>query len=173
MRVKRSILTCCALSFMLATGQGLAPISSAQNGEHYTPSQINKMQQSYLRGYSKKGISRMFLDAHAPDQPPKYSRSEIKERIRDAKTAEDFERLGDYFDYQSLVFERKAEEEVKELERLLALRYHARNYPTQVDYTRELIKKYRIKANECSARATAYRSCVVERQGIEETALTR
>ena len=100
----------------------------------------------------------MFLDAHAPDQPPKYSRSEIKKMIRDAKTSEDFERLGNYFDYQSLEFKQKAEEQVNELERLLALRYHAKSYPIQVDYTRELIKEYRIKADECSARANASRA---------------
>lgn len=114
--------------------------------------------QSSLHGYPKNGVSRMFLDAHAPDQPPRYSRSEIKKKIRDAKTAEDFSRLADYFDYQSLEYQQKAEEEVKELERLLALRYHARTYSTQLDYTRDLIKKYRIKADECSARATAYRA---------------
>jgi hypothetical protein len=114
--------------------------------------------QSGLHGYTKNGISRMFLDAHAPDQPPKYSHSEIKKMIRDAKTAEDFERLGNYFDYQSLMFKQKAEEQVNELERLLALRYHAKSYPIQVDYTRELIKEYRIKADECSARANAYRA---------------
>jgi hypothetical protein len=114
--------------------------------------------QSSLHGYTKNGMSRMFLDAHAPDQPPKYSRSEIKSMIRDAKTAEDFERLGNYFDYQSLVYKQKAEEQVNELARLLALRYHAKSYPIQVDSTRELIKEYRIKADECAARANAYRA---------------
>ena len=114
--------------------------------------------QSSLPGYTKSGINRMFLDAHAPDQPPKYSRSEIKKMIRDAKTPEDFERLGNYFDYQSLVFKQKAEEQVNELERLLALRYHAKSYPIQVDYTRELIKEYRIKEDVCSARANASRA---------------
>lgn len=114
--------------------------------------------QSSLHGYSKNKISRMFLDAHAPDQLPKYSRSEIKKMIQDAKTSDDFERLADYFDYQSLEFEQKAYQQVIELERLLALRFHARTYPTQVENTRGLIKKYRTKANECSARANAYRS---------------
>ena len=114
--------------------------------------------QSSLQGYSKSKISRMFLDAHAPDEPPTYSRSEIKKMIQDAKTSEDFERLADYFDYQSLEFEQKAYQQVTDLERLLALRYHSRAYPTQVEYTRELIKKYRAKAYECSARASGYRS---------------
>jgi len=114
--------------------------------------------QPYLNGYAKNGISRMFLDARAPDRPPRYSRSEIKRMIHDAKTAEDFGRLADYFDYRSLEFQQKADGQVKELERLLALRFHARTYATQLDYTRELIKEYRSKAVECTARATAYRA---------------
>lgn len=100
----------------------------------------------------------MFLDAHAPDQPPRYSRSEIKQMIHDATTSEDFERLADHFDYQSLELKQKANQEVKELERLLALPFHSRTYGTQVQYTRELIKKYRAKADECSTRASAYRA---------------
>jgi len=114
--------------------------------------------QTSFHAYSKNGMSRMFLDVRSPDQPPKYSRSEIKKMIRDAKTAEDFERLGDYFDYQSLLFEQKADQELGELERLLALRYHTKSYPIQVDYTRELLKEYRTKADKCSARASAYRA---------------
>jgi hypothetical protein len=115
---------------------------------------------SSLQAYGKHRISRMFLDAHAPDQPPKYRRSEIKRMIQGANTPEDFQRLADYFDYQSLVFQQKAEDQVKDLERLLALRFHARSYPTQVEYTRELILQYRTKADECSARADTYRANV-------------
>lgn len=111
-----------------------------------------------LHGNVKHGLSRMLLNAHAPDQLPRYSRSEIKKMIRDAKTHEDFGRLADYFDYQSLEFQQKAEVEVRELERLLALRYHARTYSTQLDYTRDLIRKYRTKADECSVRAATYRA---------------
>ena len=49
--MKRSVLACCALSFMLATaGQGQTQIS--QNGDHYTRGQIKKL----LR------------DAHTPDE---------------------------------------------------------------------------------------------------------
>jgi hypothetical protein len=100
----------------------------------------------------------MFLDSHAPDQPQKYSRSEIKKMTQDAKTAEDFQRLADYFDYQSLTFGQKADQQEVELERLLALPFHARSYPTQIENTRELIKKYRLKADECSDRANSYRA---------------
>lgn len=100
----------------------------------------------------------MFLDTRAPDLPPSYSRSEIKNMIRDARTPDDYKRLANYFDYQSLEFEQKANQQVIELERLLALPFHARSYPTQVESTREAIKKYRIKADECSARASEYRA---------------
>lgn len=101
---------------------------------------------------------RMFLDARAPDLPPRYSASEIKEMIHDAKAPDDFRRLADYFDFRAMDFEQKAEVQLSELQRLLALRYHARSYATQVDNTRELIKRYKAQAQECSARATAYRA---------------
>ncbi|WP_348265109.1 hypothetical protein P8935_11335 [Telmatobacter sp. DSM 110680] len=116
--------------------------------------------QTSLHGYSKNGFSRTFLDARASDQPPRYKRTEIKRMIRDAKTTEDFERLADYFDFQSLEFEQKANQEVKELERLLVIRFHPRTYATQVEYTRELIRKYRSKADECYGRANAYRASI-------------
>ena len=74
--------------------------------------------QSSLHGYSKNTISRMFLDAHAPDEPPKYSRSEIKKMNQGAKTTEDFEQLANYFDFQSLEFEQKAYKQVKGLGRV-------------------------------------------------------
>ena len=95
--------------------------------------------------YSETGVSKRFLDAHAPAQPT-YSRSEVKKMIRDAKTSEDFNRLADYFDCRSMEFEKKSQEQVKELQRLLALPYHAKTYQSQVDYTRELIKRYKVQA---------------------------
>lgn len=107
--------------------------------------------------YSKSRVSRMFLDAHSPSNPPAYSRSEVKKMILDAKTPNDFARLADYFDYRAMEFEQKSQEQAKELQRLLALPYHARSYPAQVDYTRDLIKRYKAQAQECSARADSYR----------------
>ncbi len=101
---------------------------------------------------------RMFLDARAPDLPRRYSASEIKKMIYDAKTPDDFRRLADYLDFRSMEFEQKAEVQLKELQRLLALRFHSRIYATQVDNTRELIKRYKSQAQECSDRATAYRA---------------
>lgn len=108
-------------------------------------------------GYSRSGVNKMFLDAHAPDLPPRYRRAEIKHMIRDAKTSEDFERLADYFDYQALDYKRKAQEELKELERLAAVRFHPRTYSTQFATTLELIQRYRAKAHECSDRGHGYR----------------
>lgn len=101
---------------------------------------------------------RVFLDARAPDLPPQYSRSEIRKMIHNAKTPDDFRRLADYFDFRAMDREQNAEKELKELQRLLALSYHARNYGTQVDNTRQLIRHYKAQARECSARATAYRA---------------
>lgn len=110
-----------------------------------------------FRGDGTNSAGQMFLDAHVPDQHPKYTRSEIKKIMGDAKTPEDFHQLASYFDYQSLEFEQKADRQTAELERLLALPFHARSYSTQVETTRELIKSYTIKAKECSDRASAYR----------------
>jgi hypothetical protein len=106
--------------------------------------------------YSKIGINRMFRDAHTPD-PPSYSHSEIRKMIHEAANSEDYARLADYFDYQAVKFEQKSRDQVKELERLLALHYHARNYPEQVEYTRQLIKRYKSQADEYSSRADSYR----------------
>lgn len=119
---------------------------------------VGSAEESSIQGYNRGGFNRMFLDAHSPVQPLKYSRSEIQKMIRDAKTSEDFERLADHFDQQSLEFEHEADEQVKELERLLALPFHARSYPTQVESTRDLIKKYRTKADECTTQANTYRA---------------
>jgi hypothetical protein len=129
----------CALAFMLpACGVGFAAKSPGQQ-------------------YSKLGINRMFVDARTPDYPPKYSRSEIKRMIHDAKTSEDCERLADYFDFRAMELEQKSQDQLKELERLLALRFHAKSYPARVDSTLELMRRYKAQAQECSARADAYR----------------
>jgi hypothetical protein len=124
-------------------------------------------EESLWHGYSRSGVNKMFLDAHAPDIPPKYGRAEIKHMIRDAKNSEDFDRLADYFDYQALDYKRKALEELKELERLAVVRFHPRTYATQFATTRELIQQYRAKAHECSDRAHAYRALTAASGGTE------
>ena len=124
-----------------------------------TPRQVAAEVNAWDDGWYRANVEnrRMFLDARAPDLPPRYSASEIKKMIHDAKAPDDFRRLADYFDFRAMEFEQKAEVQLKELQRLLALRYHARIYATQVDNTRELMKRYKAQAQKCSARATAYR----------------
>jgi hypothetical protein len=107
--------------------------------------------------YSTTPVNRMFLDARNPAVPAAYRRSEIKRMIRDAKTSADFEHLANYFDYRAMEFEQKSQEELKELERLRALPYHAKSYPTQIDSTRQLLAHYKDQALKCSARAATYR----------------
>lgn len=119
------------------------------------------------QGYGKKGISKMFLDARAPDIPPSYSRAKIMQMLRNARTSEDYERLADYFDYQALEYEQKARGEVNELQRLVALPYHSRGYPMQFASTLELIRRYRAKEHECSDRARAYREQTNVSDGTE------
>lgn len=104
----------------------------------------------------KDGMRRMFLDARAPDLPPRYRNSEVAKMINDAMTPDDFLRLADYFDFRAMEFKQKSNEQLKELQRLLALPFHSRAYPTQVDINRELIKRYKAQADTFSARATTY-----------------
>lgn len=106
------------------------------------------------------GIDTMFVDAHAPDYLPRYSRSELKTLIRNATTTEDFELLADYFDFKALEFRAKSKDQEKELQRLIALPYHSRSYPAQFDSARALLRSYIEQAQKCSARAAAYRQRV-------------
>lgn len=111
---------------------------------------------SSAQQYNSIGMNRMFRDAHTPD--PTYSSAEMKKLMRNAQTSADYEKLADYFDYRSTQFEQKSDDQLKELERLLALPYHPRTYPAQVDYTRKLIKRDKARAEEYSVRADTYRA---------------
>ena len=124
-----------------------------------TPRQVAVPVNAWYDGSYRANVEnrRMFLDGQAPDLPRRYSASEIKRMIHDAKAPDDFMRHADYFDFRAMEFEQKAEVQLKELQRLLALPFHARIYATQVDNTRELMKRYKAQAHKCSARATAYR----------------
>lgn len=119
---------------------------------------IGACSQSVAQMASKNEMRRMFLDARAPDLPPRYSRSEVRNMIHAAKTPDDIGRLADYFDFRAMEFEQKSEQQLKELQRLVALPYRARSYATQVDITRELIKRYGVQSQECSARVAIYRA---------------
>ena len=85
------------------------------------------------------------------------SKSEVKRMVSSAHSADDFTRLAVYFDQRSEEFQEKAQRQEKELQRLLALPYHARSYPTQVACTRDLIVHYRTQAHTCAEQANGYR----------------
>lgn len=85
------------------------------------------------------------------------NKSEVKHMISTAHTPDDFQRLADYYDQRSAEFERKAEQQEKELDRLLALPFHARSYPTQVETTRNLISNYKTQASTSAGQAREYR----------------
>jgi hypothetical protein len=85
------------------------------------------------------------------------NKSELKHMISTAHTPNDFQQLADYCDQRSAEFESKAQEQQKELDRLLALPFHARSYPTQVATTRDLISKYKTQASSSAEQAREYR----------------
>ncbi len=87
---------------------------------------------------------------------PHYTRSDLKQMIRVAKTANDFERLADYFDQQTKDYQVKIQEEQQEFDRLRALPFHARSYPTQLQTTRDQIEHFKTLSNESSEQATLY-----------------
>ena len=114
--------------------------------------------------YSQHGVSRFLRDAHTPD--PSYSAAEVRKMMRDATSSDDYARLAEYFDFRALQYEQKTRDHVKDLQGLLALRYHSRFYPTQVQYARDLVKRDRAKAEKFSTQAGAYRE---HANGITQT----
>ena len=87
-----------------------------------------------------------------------YTRADVKRLLQTAHTADEFERLAVYFDRQAEEKAAKCEAEQKELDRLLALRYHARSYPTQVESTRNRIDHFKTLSHRCSEQAALYRA---------------
>jgi hypothetical protein len=88
---------------------------------------------------------------------PYHTRSEIKRMIRVAHTADEFQRLADYFDQKAMECEAKSEVEEQELNRLLALPFHARSYATQVESTRIRMGHLKALSHTCAEQATMYR----------------
>ena len=87
-----------------------------------------------------------------------YTRTDVKHLVQTAQTAGEFERLAVYFDRQAEENAAKYEAEQKELDRLLALRYHSRSYPTQVESTRNRIDHFKTLSRRCSEQAALYRA---------------
>lgn len=106
-----------------------------------------------LPGQSTISVKRLLSE----NTLPHYTPSEIKQMIRNAKTADDFERLADYFDRRAMEYETKSQSEELELSRLLALPFHARSYATQVENTRNRIDHFKALFHNCSEQAAMYR----------------
>jgi hypothetical protein len=87
-----------------------------------------------------------------------YTRTDIKHLVKTARTPDEFERLADYLDRQAEEYAAKYEAEQRELDRLLALRYHARSYPTQVESTQNRIDHFKALSRQRSEQAELYRA---------------
>jgi hypothetical protein len=99
-------------------------------------------------------------DLLSENMSPHYTRSEIKQLTRGAQTADDFERLADYFDRKAKEYETKSQSEEQEFDRLLALPFHARSYSTQVESTRNRIDHFKALSRRYFKQAEMYRERV-------------
>ena len=95
---------------------------------------------------------------HESEVAAGYSRTDVKRLMKSAQTADEFEHLAVYFDRQAEEYAAKYDAEQKELDRLLALRYHARSYPAQVEGTRNRIDHFKALSQKCSEQAALYRA---------------
>jgi hypothetical protein len=87
-----------------------------------------------------------------------YSRADVKRLMTSAQTAAEFGQLAAYFDRQAEMYAARYEAEEKELYRLLALPYHARSYPAQVESTRNRIDHFKALSHKCSEQAVLFRA---------------
>jgi hypothetical protein len=86
-----------------------------------------------------------------------YSPAEMKHLIKTAHTEEEFGEIAAYFDRQAEMYAERYEAEEKEFYRLLALPYHARSYPAQVEGARNRMDKFKALSHKCSEQAEQYR----------------
>jgi hypothetical protein len=85
-----------------------------------------------------------------------YSREDMKRLIRTAQTPEEFGQIAAYWDRQAETYAAKCDAEEKELYRLLALPFHARSYPAQVESTRDRIDHFKALYRKCAEQANLY-----------------
>ena len=83
--------------------------------------------------------------------------ADVEHLMKTAQTAEEFERLAAYFDQQAEKYAAKYEAERKELDRLFALRYHARSYAAQVENTQSRMEHFKVLFHKSSEQARLYR----------------
>ena len=98
------------------------------------------------------------------DDPPHYSRKQLHQMMREARTLSDYQLLADYFQYQQLRWRAKAEAEAEEW-------FHcARNFvlptkfPTRADSARMLWQYYSYKADKMASLAAQYKQKLHEQQ---------
>ena len=88
---------------------------------------------------------------------PGFNNDELKHMMRTAHTSEQYEQLAAYFEHRATDFETKAAQKQRELDDLLAYRYHPKTYAIQVDTARNWMDYFRKEINTCSERAKEYR----------------
>jgi hypothetical protein len=109
---------------------------------------------------------------HESEVASAYDREDIKRLMRTAQTPDEFTRISLYFDRQAEMYAAKSEEEQKELDRLLALPYHARSYPAQVENTRNRIDHFKALSRKSTEQANLYRACADADESKEATAVS-
>ena len=100
-----------------------------------------------------------------------YSRADIKHLKNTARTAEDFDHLAAYFEHQAEMYAAKSDSEEKELDGLLALRYHARSYPAQLENTRNRIEHFKALSDKYSEQAALFHARAKAEGATGDTAL--
>lgn len=85
-----------------------------------------------------------------------YSPADMKHLMKTAHTEQEFGEIAIYLDRQAETYAARYEAEEKELYRLLALPYHARSYPAQVEGTRNRMDKFKALSRKCSEQAALY-----------------
>ena len=86
------------------------------------------------------------------------SPADMKHLIRTARTEEEFRKIAACLDRDAETYAARYEAEEKELDRLLALPYHARSYPAQVEGTRNRMVQLKARSHKCSEQAELYRA---------------
>ena len=87
-----------------------------------------------------------------------FSPADMKHLMKTAHTKQEFGEIAAYLDGQAMMYASRYEAEEKELYRLLALPYHARSYPAQVEGTRNRMDKFKALSRKCSEQAALYRA---------------
>jgi len=92
-----------------------------------------------------------------PTDSHNYSKREIKQMIRSAHTAQQYEELAAYYRSRQSSFRQQAQSEFVELERRMAIETClAAKYPRPVDSSRNRYEYFKYEAHQMEARAAHY-----------------